>query len=132
MLLSPSYFHVNADGSLELSDSLQASFIADMHQRGKRVVPFLSNDFDRSLGEKAIDNREALVNQIVEAIKDNNLDGIQLDIENVDAAYRDKYTDLVKMLRDKLPQRRWKFLSQWPRIQQVQRRAGSACMIIRH
>lgn len=102
-VVSPSYFHINADGSLQLSDSLQASFITDMHKRGKKVVPFLSNDFDRTLGEKAIDNREALVNQIVEAIKDHKLDGINMDIENVDAAYRDKYTDMVKMLRDKLP-----------------------------
>ncbi len=102
-VVSPSYFHINADGSLQLSDSLQDSFITDMHQRGKKVVPFLSNDFDRTLGEKAIDNREALVNQIVEAIKDHKLDGINMDIENVDAAYRDKYTDMVKMLRDKLP-----------------------------
>lgn len=101
-VVAPSYFHINADGSLQLSDTLQASFITDMHQRGKRVVPFLSNDFDRTLGEKAIDGREALADQIVKAIKDNNLDGIQLDIENVDAAYRDKYTDLVKILREKL------------------------------
>jgi spore germination protein YaaH len=102
-VVSPSYFHIHADGSLQLSDSLQDSFITDMHQRGKKVVPFLSNDFDRTLGEKAIDNREALVNQIVEAIKEHKLDGINMDIENVDAAYRDKYTDMVKMLRDKLP-----------------------------
>ncbi|WP_261303807.1 S-layer homology domain-containing protein [Paenibacillus andongensis] len=104
-VVSPSYFNIQADGSLQLSDSLQPSFITDMHNRGKRVVPFLSNDFDRMLGEKAIDNREALVNQIVKAIEDNKLDGINMDIENVDAAYRDKYTDMVKMLRDKLPSR---------------------------
>ncbi|KRF30196.1 S-layer homology domain-containing protein [Paenibacillus sp. Soil787] len=104
-VVSPSYFHINADGSLQLSESLQPSFITDMHERGKKVVPFLSNDFDRTLGEKAIDNREALVNQIVKAIEDNKLDGINMDIENVDAAYRDKYTDMVKLLRDKLPSR---------------------------
>lgn len=102
-VVSPSYFHIKSDGSLEVSESILASFIADMHARGKRVVPFLSNDFDRVLGEKAIDNREALANQIVQAIQDNNLDGIQFDIENVDGAYRDEYTDLVKKLREKLP-----------------------------
>jgi spore germination protein YaaH len=101
-VISPSYFHINTDGSLQLSDSIQASFITDMHKRGKRVVPFLSNDFDQAIGEKAIDNREALVNQIVKAIQDNQLDGINMDIENVDASYRDKYTDMVKMLHEKL------------------------------
>ncbi|MDD9271045.1 S-layer homology domain-containing protein [Paenibacillus sp. GCM10023248] len=102
-VVSPSYFHLQSDGSLELSATIQASFISDMHARGKRVVPFLSNDFDRALGEKAIDNREALANQIVQAIQTYNLDGIQFDIENVDGAYRDGYTDLVKKLRNKLP-----------------------------
>lgn len=32
-VVAPSYFHINTDGGLELSDSLLASFIADMHQR---------------------------------------------------------------------------------------------------
>ncbi|MEC0225976.1 S-layer homology domain-containing protein [Paenibacillus alba] len=101
--VSPSYFHIKADGSLLIDDSFQASFVTDMHQRGKKVVPFLSNDFDQALGEKAIDNRENLANQIVQAIQTNQLDGINLDIENVGADFRDKYTDFVKLLRDKLP-----------------------------
>ncbi|MEW9701025.1 S-layer homology domain-containing protein [Paenibacillus sp. SI8] len=102
-VVSPSYFHLNTDGSLQVSDSLQSSFIDEMHKQGKKVVPFLSNDFDQAVGQKAIDNREALVSQIVNAISSNHLDGINLDIENVDASYRDSYTDLVKKLREKLP-----------------------------
>ncbi|SDO68838.1 Spore germination protein YaaH [Paenibacillus sp. yr247] len=103
-VVSPSYFHINTDGSLQV-DTIQTAFITEMHRRGKKVVPFLSNDFDKAIGEKAVDNREALVNQINQAIQANQLDGIQLDIENVDASYRDKFTDLVKMLREKLPSR---------------------------
>lgn len=101
-VVSPSYFHIKEDGSLEVSD-LQASFIAEMHKQGKKVVPFLSNDFDPALGEKAIDGRETLVKELVASIKANSLDGVQLDIENVGAAYRDKYTDFVKKLREQLP-----------------------------
>jgi len=103
--VSPSYFHLNSDGTLQLDDSLQASFITEMHAQGKKVVPFLSNDFDAAVGALAITNRDALVNQIVQAIQANNLDGINMDIENVDASYRDSYTDFVKMLRDRLPSR---------------------------
>ncbi|MBD0382437.1 S-layer homology domain-containing protein [Paenibacillus sedimenti] len=101
-VVSPGYFHLNSDGSLQM-DKISSSFINEMHKRGKKVVPFLSNDFDEQVGEKAIDNREAVVKQLVEAIKSNNLDGINMDIENVDATYRDKYTDMVKMLRNQLP-----------------------------
>ncbi|MGO4499254.1 S-layer homology domain-containing protein [Paenibacillus sp. 2RAB27] len=101
-VVSPSYYHIKDDGSLEVID-LQASFITEMHRQGKRVVPFLSNDFDRTIGGKAIDERETLVKELVASIKANQLDGIQLDIENVGADYRDKYTDFVKMLRAELP-----------------------------
>ncbi|TXK74827.1 S-layer homology domain-containing protein [Paenibacillus sp. N3.4] len=102
-VVSPDFFEINTDGSLQLTGSIDASFIQNMHNRGKKVVPFLSNEFDQAIGEKAIQNREALVNQIVEALQTNQLDGIDLDIENVDATYRDAYTEMVKMLRDKLP-----------------------------
>ncbi|WP_270878943.1 S-layer homology domain-containing protein [Paenibacillus aestuarii] len=101
-VVSPSYFHLDSVGSLQLDDSLQASFITEMHAQGKKVVPFLSNDFDAAVGAAAITNRDTLVDQLVQAIQSNNLDGINMDIENVDAAYRDQYTDFVKMLRDKL------------------------------
>ncbi|NOU66482.1 glycoside hydrolase [Paenibacillus sp. LMG 31461] len=101
-VVSPSYYHINEDGTIEVTD-LQASFITEMHRQGKRVVPFLSNDFDKTIGEKAIDERETLVKELVASIKANQLDGIQLDIENVGAEYRDKYTDFVKMLRAELP-----------------------------
>ncbi|NQX62363.1 S-layer homology domain-containing protein [Paenibacillus qinlingensis] len=101
-VVSPSYYHINENGRLEVTD-LQASFITEMHKQGKRVVPFLSNDFDRMIGEKAIDERETLVKELVASIKANQLDGIQLDIENVGAEYRDKYTDFVKRLRAELP-----------------------------
>ncbi|WP_082927599.1 glycosyl hydrolase family 18 protein [Paenibacillus oryzisoli] len=101
-VVSPSYYHVNEEGRLEVTD-LQASFITEMHRQGKRVVPFLSNDFDRTLGEKAIEARETLVKELVASIRANQLDGIQLDIENVGAAYRDEYTDFVEMLRAELP-----------------------------
>lgn len=101
-VVSPSYYHINEDGSLEVTD-LEASFITEMHRQGKRVVPFLSNDFDRTIGGKAIDERETLVKELVSSIKANQLDGIQLDIENVGAEYRDKYTDFVKKLRAELP-----------------------------
>ncbi|MDR6554337.1 S-layer homology domain-containing protein [Paenibacillus qinlingensis] len=101
-VVSPSYFHINENGRLNVSD-LEASFITEMHKQGKRVVPFLSNDFDRVIGEKAIDGRDALVKELVTSIQANKLDGVQLDIENVGAAYRDKYTDFVRKLREQLP-----------------------------
>lgn len=102
-MMSPSYFDLNTDGSLQLTDAVDTNFIAAMHERGIRVVPFLSNHWDRARGEKALANREQLAKQLAAAIEKYHLDGVNIDIENVTAAKRDDYTALVQRLRAIVP-----------------------------
>lgn len=102
-LVSPSYFDINADGSLKITTQYDSTFVKEMHNRGIKVVPFLSNHWDRTIGRAALSNREKLTTQIADFIIKNNLDGIQVDIENTTEIDRDAYTDLVKQLREKLP-----------------------------
>ena len=49
-------------------------------------------------------NPEKLADQIVQAIHQYDLDGVNVDIENVTSTYRDAYTQLVRSLREKLPE----------------------------
>ncbi|WP_409344478.1 glycosyl hydrolase family 18 protein [Paenibacillus sp. MBLB4367] len=100
--VSPSFFDLTDDGRLQLSDKLDAGFVEQMHARGVKVVPFLSNHWNRAQGKSALQNRAALVDQIAEAVAKYGLDGINVDIENVTETERDAYTDLVKRLRAKL------------------------------
>lgn len=102
--VSPSYFDLNADGSLKLTGAVSQTFIDTMHDKGVDVVPFLSNHWDRELGRKALENREELSTQIIQAIKKYNLDGVNVDIENVTEVDREAYTDLVRLLKEKMPQ----------------------------
>ncbi len=102
-VVAPTYFDINADGSLKLTQVFDRHFIASMQASGIRVVPFLSNHWDRSLGVEALENRELLSDQIAEAVMLYNLDGVNVDIENVTHEYRDEYTDLVRLLRAKIP-----------------------------
>ncbi|WP_281274263.1 glycosyl hydrolase family 18 protein [Lysinibacillus antri] len=102
-LVSPSYFDLNADGSLNISKQFDSVFVNEMHKRGIKVVPFLSNHWDRTLGRAALANREKLSTQIADFIMKNNLDGVQVDIENTTEIDRAAYTDLVKLLRQKIP-----------------------------
>lgn len=103
-VVSPSYFDINDDGSLKLTRLLNTNFIKEMHDRDIRVVPFLSNHWNRELGRKALSNKTSLVNEIVKAIKDYDLDGINIDIENLTEEDREEYTELVKLIRENLPQ----------------------------
>ena len=101
--ISPNYFNLNADGSLNVTGTGISDFVEEMHVMGVRVVPFLSNHWDRELGVKALENRTALVSQIVQAVKQYDLDGVNIDIENVTHLHRSDYAAFVELLRRKLP-----------------------------
>lgn len=103
-LVSPSYFDLNEDGSLKVSNIFNENFIKEMHDRGIKVVPFLSNHWNKQVGKKALENRVKLTLDIVQFIEKYDLDGVHVDIENVDHNDRDNYTDFVKLLREELPQ----------------------------
>lgn len=102
-VISPSYFDINADGSLKLTPLVNSAFIEEMHTKGIKVVPFLSNHWDRASGRAALQNREQLAQDIANAVETYNLDGVNVDIENVTDIDRENYTELVRLLREKIP-----------------------------
>ncbi|WP_284037638.1 LysM peptidoglycan-binding domain-containing protein [Neobacillus sp. 114] len=107
--VSPSYFDINANGTLKLTYSLDPAFISAMHLQGIRVVPFLSNHWDRNLGRAMLANKELAAQQIADAVARFNLDGVNVDIENVTEVDRANYTEFVRLLREKIPA--WKEVS---------------------
>ncbi len=100
--ISPSYFDLNSDGTLKLN-GIDSDNIESMHDQGLKVTPFLSNHWDRNSGKAALQNREKLAGQIVDAIAEYDLDGVNIDIENLTGSERDAYTDFVRILDQKLP-----------------------------
>lgn len=100
--VSPSYFDIREDGSLKLN-YLSPYFIKTMHDQGIKVVPFLSNHWNRTAGINALKNPEALATQIAEYVDEYNLDGVNVDIENVTHEQRGQYTEFVRLLRQKIP-----------------------------
>ncbi|WP_081799406.1 LysM peptidoglycan-binding domain-containing protein [Neobacillus jeddahensis] len=101
--VSPSYFDINTNGTLKLTYSIDTAFITAMHQQGVRVVPFLSNHWDRNVGRAMLQNKELASQQIADAVARYNLDGVNVDIENVTEADRENYTEFVRLLREKIP-----------------------------
>ena len=74
-----------------------------MHDKGIKVVPFLSNHWNRTAGINALKNIESLSTQIADYVEEYDLDGINVDIENVTHEQKDQYTQFVKLLREKIP-----------------------------
>lgn len=100
-IVTPGFFELNADGSLKTS--IDQSFIEQVHKRGLKVVPFISNHWDRNLAQTAMNNRDNLTTQIANSIIKNNLDGIDIDIENLNDTDREAFTDFIRLLNQKLP-----------------------------
>ena len=101
-VVSPSYFDIIAGGSLKIN-TISKSFVDTMHGKGIRVVPFLSNHWDRTAGIEALKNVDSMATQLASLIEQNNLDGINVDIENVTHNEKTAYTALVAALRKKIP-----------------------------
>jgi spore germination protein YaaH len=101
--VSPSYFDLSDDGTLDTS-RLSATFVREMHNRNIKVVPFLSNHWDQEKGRKALKNKEAFVKQLVDAIEKNNLDGVNVDFENLNETDREDYTAFMKLLSEQIPE----------------------------
>ncbi|MDP4109747.1 MAG: glycosyl hydrolase family 18 protein, partial [Bacillota bacterium] len=100
--VSPSYFDINADGTLKIS-GVSESFILAMHDNGIRVVPFLSNGWDRQSGINALKGMDKLSDGIAQVVETYNLDGINVDLENLTELQRADYTRFIKLLREKIP-----------------------------
>ena len=103
-VISPNYFNLNEDGSLFLTNAIDAEFIDEMHDNNVEVIPFLSNHWDRELGRLALEYKEELAEDICEMIEKYNLDGVNIDIENLTEIDRDDYTEFVKLINEKLPE----------------------------
>ena len=100
--VSPSYFDLDADGYLVVNPISQ-DLITRMHLSGTKVVPFLSNHWNRQAGVNALQNPEILSGKIAELVERHQLDGVNVDIENVTDAQRNLYSELVRLLRNKIP-----------------------------
>lgn len=102
-MVSPSYFDLNEDGSLKLATKIDRKFIEEMQRRQIKVVPFLSNHWNREIARAALANRERLAQEIADAIIKYNLDGVNADLENITEEDREAYVDFMRLLRQKLP-----------------------------
>jgi spore germination protein YaaH len=98
----PSYMNLDENGELKLTSVLSESFIDEMHEKGIRVIPFLSNHWDRDSGAAALENRRELALKVAEAVKDYGLDGVNIDLENLTFVHRTAYVHFIRLLREAL------------------------------
>ncbi len=100
--VSPDYFSLDASGNLVITPDTSSSFVQNMHSGGVLVSPYLTNDWGQAKGIAALNNADKLSSDIAAAISQYNLDGINIDIENLTPNERSAYVNFAKLLREKL------------------------------
>ncbi|MBM7571678.1 glycosyl hydrolase family 18 protein [Aquibacillus albus] len=101
-VLSPTWFHLN-EGSGELRNYGSKDYVKDAHEKGYVVWGLFSNDFDKDLTKEALatyENRQTMIRQLLHYSQIYDLDGINLDFENV---YEEDGVLLTQFVRELTP-----------------------------
>lgn len=108
--VAPNYFDINENGEVVVTNKYKSTFVEEMHTKGIKVVPFISNHWGGTGGVYALANREKLSTDIVSMVEQYNLDGINIDIEGIGRGttaepdkYRNEFNDLIRLTKEKMP-----------------------------
>ena len=109
-VVSPSFFYINEEGEFieNIGESGQA-YVEWAHNNGYKVWPMVSNapaaneslDITSKI-MNSYENRKQLIEQIVEACVTYNLDGINIDFENMKQEDKDLYSRFIIELTPRL------------------------------
>ena len=98
-VLSPSWFIIgNAQGKIKTRHG-SVKYVRQAHNKGYQVWALITNNFDPQMTSKLLDNpmaRKRVIAQMEQLAKDYELDGFNLDFENINPADKDKLTDFVE------------------------------------
>ncbi|MDR3209603.1 MAG: S-layer homology domain-containing protein [Oscillospiraceae bacterium] len=102
-IVSPDYFETGTDGSVLFTKIPDPLLIAAMRDQNVKVTPFISNHWNRENARKMLERRAEAAEFIASAIVMYNLDGLDVDIQNINEQDRDAFTDFIRLLRAALP-----------------------------
>ena len=98
-VLSPSWFIIeNAQGKIKNRHG-SVKYVRQAHNKGYHVWALITNNFDPQMTSKLLDSplaRKRVIAQMEQLAKDYELDGFNLDFENINQADKDKLTDFVQ------------------------------------
>lgn len=104
--VQPDYFSIADDGTLKLSLKPDAYFVESMHRMGIKVVPYISNHWDRALGRRALTKSAEMAEALARVIEEYNLDGVDVDYQNLNETDRAAFTGFLQLLRSKVAKTR--------------------------
>lgn len=106
-VLAPQTYSVDGNGTL--TGKIDAELLAVAQKHKIKIMPLVTNDgFDRTVTETFLDNptaQDAAVAALVNEAVAKKYWGWQVDFEQMDVAYRDKFSAFVKKFSDALKEK---------------------------
>ncbi|WP_199884119.1 glycosyl hydrolase family 18 protein [Anaerosinus massiliensis] len=103
-VVSPSWFEIVAeDGAIRNKASIR--YVKDAHERGYQVWALITNSFDPDLTKSVLHNeraRQNVIKQLALYVSLYQLDGINLDFENIYDEDKDQLTEFVQEITETL------------------------------
>lgn len=99
-VVSPTWFHIK-NGEGDLTNIADHQYVKWAHDRGYQVWALFSNSFDPDITTEALasfDTRMKMIKQLLAFAELYNLQGINIDFENVYLKDKDKVTQFVREL----------------------------------
>lgn len=100
----PTWYRIQADGSIKLGRGRSASFVAEQHQRGLQVLPMVDDFISGGAGPivRSASKRARAIAELVAEVDALQLDGLDIDFEGMKERDRDNFVRFLIGLRDAL------------------------------
>lgn len=103
--VSPSFYELKSDGSLV--KNVDQNYINWAHENGYKIWPTLSNSSLNNLDAvsrmmQTFESRQKLIDNIIKALVESEVDGINIDFENMYKEDKDKYSRFLIELRPRI------------------------------
>lgn len=99
-VISPTWFSIiNKEGLI--SDKGNLAYVQKYHSKGYKVWGLVNNNFDPDITHEILNNsttREKIINELLEIYEKYQLEGINLDFENIYLKDKDAYVQFVREL----------------------------------
>ncbi|MDR3310495.1 MAG: S-layer homology domain-containing protein [Oscillospiraceae bacterium] len=102
-IVSPDYFETSDSGAVIFTKKPDPLLISDMHGKKIKVTPFMSNHWNRAQARAMLKAPAAAAAFLAAAVRDYDLDGLDIDIQNINQDDRADLTSFIALLRNALP-----------------------------
>ena len=102
--ISPSWYKVNADGSVSLKSAKSQSLADIARSQNMKIIPSISNSSPDELSEIIANeaNTNNHISKILREVTANDYDGIDIDYEHINSFDKDNFTNFIRKLSEEL------------------------------